>query len=240
MVFGFDSHSSRYSFSAGTKSIFHNIGLNFFHLNSGYFHSQDSYKQFHCQPLYLIPSPPLHYYQHFALTNLLNSPPTSKHLSNPPTQPLPWHTHPAPIAITNPSHKDRISRRDFLFRWRHRVVSTILSGDFRCGDFATAFGSLFFEEAIYCVHLLGTLAWTIGPVVRGREECIWDSEGKCGREKKGDWVMARVIVVMGLRSVRETRRTFSSSLRFSLRFLRRRAISARRMACSSAVRCFFV
>ena len=33
-------------------------------------------------------------------------------------------------------------------------------------------------------------------------------------------------------------RTFSSSLRFSLRFLRRRAISARRMACSSAVRCF--
>lgn len=32
--------------------------------------------------------------------------------------------------------------------------------------------------------------------------------------------------------------TFSSSLRFSLRFLRRRAISARRMACSSAVRCF--
>jgi len=34
--------------------------------------------------------------------------------------------------------------------------------------------------------------------------------------------------------------TFSSSLRFSLRFLRRRAISARRMACSSAVKCFFV
>jgi hypothetical protein len=33
--------------------------------------------------------------------------------------------------------------------------------------------------------------------------------------------------------------TFSSSLRFSLRFLRRRAISARRIACSSAVRCFF-
>jgi len=34
--------------------------------------------------------------------------------------------------------------------------------------------------------------------------------------------------------------TFSSSLRFSLRFFLRRAISARRMACSSAVRCFFV
>ena len=34
--------------------------------------------------------------------------------------------------------------------------------------------------------------------------------------------------------------TFSSSLRFSLRFLRRLAISARRIACSSTVRCFFV
>jgi len=34
--------------------------------------------------------------------------------------------------------------------------------------------------------------------------------------------------------------TFSSSLRFSLRFFLLRAISARRMACSSAVRCFFV
>lgn len=34
--------------------------------------------------------------------------------------------------------------------------------------------------------------------------------------------------------------TFSSSLRFSLRFLRRRAISARRMAYSSAVRCFLI
>ena len=42
-------------------------------------------------------------------------------------------------------------------------------------------------------------------------------------------------------SKREKREdTFSSSLRFSLRFLRRLAISARRMACSSAVRCFFV
>lgn len=37
----------------------------------------------------------------------------------------------------------------------------------------------------------------------------------------------------------EKKRTFSSSLRFSLRFFRRRAISARRMACSSAVRIFF-
>ena len=35
-------------------------------------------------------------------------------------------------------------------------------------------------------------------------------------------------------------RTFSSSLRFSLRFFRRRAISARRIACSSAVRCFLI
>ena len=34
-------------------------------------------------------------------------------------------------------------------------------------------------------------------------------------------------------------RTFSSSFRFSLRFFLRRAISARRMARSSAVRCFF-
>ena len=34
--------------------------------------------------------------------------------------------------------------------------------------------------------------------------------------------------------------TFSSSLRFSLKFFRRRAISARRMACSSAVRCFLI
>ena len=33
--------------------------------------------------------------------------------------------------------------------------------------------------------------------------------------------------------------TFSSSLRFSLRFFLRRAISVRRMARSSAVRCFF-
>lgn len=33
--------------------------------------------------------------------------------------------------------------------------------------------------------------------------------------------------------------TFSSSFRFSLRFFRRRAISARRIARSSAVRCFF-
>lgn len=36
------------------------------------------------------------------------------------------------------------------------------------------------------------------------------------------------------------RYTFSSSLRFSLRFLRRLAISARRMACSSAVKCFLI
>lgn len=34
--------------------------------------------------------------------------------------------------------------------------------------------------------------------------------------------------------------TFSSSLRFSLRFFLRRAISARRMACSSSVRCFLI
>lgn len=32
--------------------------------------------------------------------------------------------------------------------------------------------------------------------------------------------------------------TFSSSFRFSLKFFRRRAISARRMARSSAVKCF--
>lgn len=59
--------------------------------------------------------------------------------------------------------------------------------------------------------------------------------------KRGERNVGREIDFMyWTTSVTETRRTFSSSLRFSLRFLRRRAISARRIACSSAVRCFLV
>ena len=54
----------------------------------------------------------------------------------------------------------------------------------------------------------------------------------------GDWFL-EVSFVGGEERGGGVWRTFSSSLRFSLRFLRRRAISARRMACSSAVRCFF-
>ena len=70
-----------------------------------------------------------------------------------------------------------------------------------------------------------------------------NAEGKKvekGEGKRRVGAIVRKILRMRFNSMRETRRTFSSSLRFSLRFLRRRAISARRMACSSAVRCFLV
>lgn len=87
------------------------------------------------------------------LTHLLHSPPTSKDLPNRPPKPLTRHTHPTPIPIANPSHKDGISRGDFLLRRRRRIVSTILSADFGGGDFAAAFGGLLFEEAVYGVHL---------------------------------------------------------------------------------------
>lgn len=78
--------------------------------------------------------------------------------------------------------------------------------------------------------------WECRVVLEGVWVTRWKKcEVRKRKEKKGG-----VQVVLGPTSVEGMRHTFSSSLRFSLRFLRRLAISARRMACSSAVRCFFI
>lgn len=92
-----------------------------------------------------------------------------------------------------------------------------VGGDLGGGDFAAALGGLFFEEAVDGVHLFFFFLDFFSLVFRGRRGFGLVQGGARGG--------------VG---------TFSSWLRFSLRFLRRRAISARRMACSSAVRCFLI
>ena len=90
-------------------------------------------------------------------SNLLNNLLLPKYPPYRHSQPLPRHPHPTSISITNPSYKNRICRWDFLFLHflRGLAVAVFLGCYFGGGDFAAAFGSLFFEEAVYRVHLLG-------------------------------------------------------------------------------------
>lgn len=100
------------------------------------------------------------------LANLLHRP--CKYLPSRPGHPLPRHAHSTPVTIADPSHKDGIGGRDFLFRRRGRVVATVLSGDFGGGDFAAAFRGLFLEEAVDGVHLFGGEGVNVGRRERGR------------------------------------------------------------------------
>ena len=109
------------------------------------------YSPFHC---YLGPfsrgmplHPPLNFLHHLLLPKY---PPHRR------SQPLSRHPHPTSIFITNPSYINRIGGWDFFllhFLWG-LAVAVFLGCDFRGGDFSATFGGLFFEEAVYGVHLL--------------------------------------------------------------------------------------
>lgn len=97
---------------------------------------------------------------------------------NPFPQPFSWDTNPAPFRITNPTHKYWIRFWYFYLPvpavFRHGCYaaagiyggvsgylgggcwgsSSGVGGRVQRGDFATTFGGLFFEEPVYCVHLI--------------------------------------------------------------------------------------
>lgn len=110
------------------------------------------------QPIHLPTPQPLSL--HPSSLNLLHHPhqPTplffTKHPPHRRPHPLPRHPHPASLPITDPTHKQRISRGDLLFLLLGRgFVAVFLCRDLGGGDLAASFGGLLFEEPVDGVHL---------------------------------------------------------------------------------------
>lgn len=124
------------------------------------------------------------------------------------TEPFVWNVDLAAARVTNPPDHQRIC----LFWLKGLRLRGCGVGAFSGRCAATALGGLLSEQSINRIHLQKLVV------------CVpcRDSTSR-----------------IHFRHPFESRGpTFSSSLRFSLRFFLRRAISARRMARSSAVKCF--